>query len=247
MDSDFDDLDSLFGDFSDSEELSPFEKNEETAKEPDSIVAAETEQKTDDSEAYWHFLICTLNKDSQKKTNYLILKMNKYFKDNNLSVEAVNWRTAAGLSAQYLYWIRLVFNIGIFIILGTGFIVVNSALTISSMDRLRETGTMRALGASKGFVGLQYLFETFILTFSAGIVGCVIGAILVELMNIAPITFTNTYLMQLFGGSKIVTSVSFGNICHCFYLVLALTVLGWLSPVRVAFKATPVKAMQGGS
>ncbi|MBQ3671241.1 MAG: FtsX-like permease family protein [Treponema sp.] len=244
LDSDFD-LDSLFGDNESVAESGGdvfSSGNDGSAAEAVKAAAPET-----DGEPYWHYIICRVKDGSSKLTKLVILKMNKYFSDNNLPMEAVNWRTAAGLSAQYLYWIRLVFNIGIFIILVTGFIVVNSTLTISSIDRIRETGTMRAIGASRNFIASQYLFETMILTFVSGILGCILGAFFVRILNMVSITFTNSYLIQLFGGTKLVTSISFGNIRQCFFLIVLLTLWGWFYPVRIALGTSPVKAMQGGS
>lgn len=237
---DSEDLDDLFGETETSAEVSIIPQPEEQKTEE--IISTEDEEKE-----FWQYLICRVKPEHEKETNFLILKMNKFFKKNNIPAEAINWRTAAGLSAQYLYWIRLIFNIGIFIILGTGFIVVNSALTISSIDRIRETGTMRAIGASRNFIGCQYLFETMILTVFSGIFGCLLGTVFVKIMNIAPITFTNSYLIQLFGGTKLMTSISFENIRNCFILIVILTVWGWIYPVRIALGTSPVKAMQGGS
>ncbi|MBR0032541.1 MAG: FtsX-like permease family protein [Treponema sp.] len=244
LDSDID-LDSLF---CDSDGVPETFSEPEVVSEPELPEKAEVVAASDDDDdEYWHYIICRVKDESVKLTKLIILRLNKYFSDSNIPLEAVNWRTAAGLSAQYLYWIRLVFNIGIFIILVTGFIVVNSTLTISSIDRIRETGTMRAIGASRNFIGGQYLFETMILTFVSGILGCILGALFVKILNMISITFTNSYLILLFGGTKLVTSISLSNIRQCFILVVLLTLWGWYYPVRIALGTSPVKAMQGGS
>ena len=64
-----------------------------------------------------------------------IKKINNFAKKNNYPIEAVNWRVAAGPTAQYVFWLRIVLLIGIFIVLFAGLIVVTNTLVINVLDR----------------------------------------------------------------------------------------------------------------
>lgn len=191
----------------------------------------------------WNFIICRL--DSGVRPEHVIRALNKEFTARQWPVEVVNWRHAAGSTALYLYWMRLIFNIGILIVMGAGFIVVNNTLVVNVLDRTREIGTMRALGASSLFVSLQCMVETVTMTLVSGVIGCVVGVLVSSAVTGMKITFTNTFLMQLFGESALVVRVSIGNVTGIMFLMLCLGVLGWVYPVITTLKVHPIEAIQG--
>ena len=177
--------------------------------------------------------------------NQVIKKLNKEFKSREWPVEAVNWRHAAGSTALYLYWMRMIFNIGILIVMAAGFIVVNNTLVVSVLDRTREIGTMRALGASSLFVSLQCMIETVSMALVSGVIGCLLGSLVAFGLTSMEITFTNSFLIQLFGDGALVVGVSFGNVVEILFLMLCLGILGWIYPVVTALKVQPIEAIQG--
>ncbi|WP_257225372.1 ABC transporter permease [Treponema parvum] len=191
----------------------------------------------------WNFIIVRL--DSGKNAGKVIRAVNKIFHKNDWPVEAVGWRHAAGNSAMYLYWMRIIFNIGVLIILSSGFIVVNNTLVINVLDRIREIGTMRAVGASGKYVSLLFMLETFMITFVAGILGCLIGSLASFLLTRAHIAFSNSFLIQLFGGNTLAAKITFSNLRNSLGMSLILGVIGWIYPVRAALSISPVQAIQG--
>lgn len=237
---DFDNIDGMFGEddiFGDSEEVS----------ETETVVAEETSPAVENSaeenvQTTWNYIICKLNPG--ENPDKLVRKLNKAFKEAEYNVTAVSWRAAAGMSAQYVYWMRLIFNIGLILLIGTGFIVVNNTLVIAAMDRTKETGALRAIGADRKFIAVEYLLETLMLTVTAGILGCLIGMLGNQLLVNAHITFSNSYLIQLFGGNTLKTSVTLSNLGCGMLLSLLLAVIGWLYPVHIALETSPVVAME---
>lgn len=205
-----------------------------------SDVAAELEV---DSSTAWNFIICRADSDANAAS--VIRRLNKEFKERQWPVEVVNWRYAAGSTALYLYWMRLIFNIGILIVMGAGFIVVNNTLVVNVLDRTREIGTMRALGASTLFVSLQCMIETLAMALVSGGIGCVVGGLVSSALTSMNITFTNSFLMQLFGESALVVSVSAGNVASIMLLMVCLGVLGWVYPVITTLRVHPIEAIQG--
>lgn len=235
--SDFDADDIFFGDEIFSEEIS---------KNADEIAgenAALPKNAPDESEeTIWNYIVCSVPNGVSPKL--AIRHLNRAFEKFEWQVQAVDWRAAAGMAAQYIYWIRLVFNIGLLVIIATGYIIVNNTLVIAALDRTKETGALRAIGASRRFVATEYLLETLMLTITAGIIGCVIGVIGNSILSGGAITFTNPYLIQLFGGTTLNTAVSVSNIFWGMALSLVLAFVAWIYPVQIALGASPVVAME---
>jgi len=148
------------------------------------------------------------------------------------------------MAAQYIYWMRLIFNIGLIIIIGTGFIIVNNTLVIAALDRSKETGALRAIGAGRRFIALEYLAETLMLTITAGILGCLLGVVGNSFLSNGSIHFSNTYLVQLFGGDTLRAVVRLSNIASGMALSFVLAIVAWLYPVRIALNTSPVAAME---
>lgn len=190
----------------------------------------------------WSYLICMT--DASANEGKIIKQLNKVFKENEWAVQAVNWRDAAGGSVYISFYLRIIFNIGIVLILLTGFIVVNNTLTVSSISRIGETGTIRALGAKRGFVIREFLCETSLLTITSGIIGCLLGCLFTFMLQKAHIGISNTYLAQLFGGKNLTAAITASNAIQNLALSVVLAVVGCVYPVRVALRATPVEAMR---
>lgn len=237
-----DDFDDLFSDAADFEyALESVSKNEEIDSD-DSFEPAEPENAFSDSTT-WNYLLIRLK--PAVKDSAFIKKVNRLFRKKGWPVQATDWRHAAGSTALYLFWMRKIFNIGIMIVLAAGFIIVNNSLIINVLDRTREIGTLRAIGAKKRFISLQCMIENIILTFTSGILGVIAGKICVHFINKAHIILSNSFLIQLFGSEALSVSVTGLNVFKLFVLVTVLALLGWVYPVINALKVSPVDAIQG--
>ena len=231
------DLDDLF---SEAEDVSGGVLTEEVVISQEELQAFQNSY-TDSSS--WNFIICQVK--DPKKVKQTIKLLNRTFAKNDWPCEAVNWRSSAGSTAFYLFILRLILNIGIIIILGAGFIVVNNTLVINVLDRIREIGTMRAIGANKRYITRECAAETMIMAFAAGILGCLLGLFASFLVNQIHVTFSNAFLVQLFGGSVLSTSVTCTNLCGAFSLSLFIGAIAWIYPLINAIRVNPVQAMQG--
>lgn len=235
----FDSIEDLFGD----EDIFSVDDDSDQVMGAEPEILDNTEVLEEESvQTTWNYIICKLN--AGESPDRFVKKLNHYFKQQEYKAVAISWRAAAGMSAQYVYWMRLIFNIGLILLIGTGFIVVNNTLVIAAMDRTKETGALRAIGADRKFIAVEYLFETLMLTITAGILGCVLGILGNQLLVNAHITFSNAYLIQLFGGTQLKTVVTLSNLCGGMLLSLLLAIIGWLYPVHIALDASPVVAME---
>ena len=230
------DFDDLFADASDTDAVI------EKIRDSSDSDTVKNETVVDDS-ASWNFIVGCINNGENIEKN--IKTLNREFKKHGWQIEAVSWRHAAGRNAMYLYWMRIIFNVGILIILFAGFIVVNNALVINVLDRINEIGTMRAVGSSKLFVAALFMCETLFITVSSGFLGSVIGSLFSSAIPKLNITFNNNFLIQLFGGNLLVTKITFNNIRNSFLLAFLLGIIGWIYPLKTALKISPVSAMNG--
>ena len=237
------DLDSLFDSYSD--QLSENQSGELLSDEE--IFAQNPEDSltldNDNESTSWNYIICKLN--NSINTKVVITQLNIQFRSLGWPVQATDWRHAAGSTALYLNWLRLLLNIGIAIILVAGFIIVNNTLVINVLDRTREIGTLRAIGAKKRFISAQCMLETFMMTITGGILGTLLGILMTRIITALNIQLTNQFLIQLFGTESINIYVTGGNVLKLFILVVLLGVIGWIYPVVNSLKVDPVKAMQG--
>ncbi len=234
---DFEDFDDLFNDAEDYDDVLITEETE-----MEEIIEQVPSQDLSESTS-WNYIIVRL-KDGQN-TNRVMKKVSRLFRKNGWPVQVADWRHAAGSTALYLFWMRKIFNIGIIIVLAAGFIIVNNTLVINILDRTREIGTLRAIGAKKRFISLQCMTENLILTITSGILGVLAGNICTHFINKAHIVLHNSFLVQLFGADAITVYVTGGNVFKLFILVLALALLGWIYPVINALKVSPVDAITG--
>lgn len=248
-------LDILEGDieslFADAEDIDSDEAIDMSEFFNSSSAASETVEKTQESAGdfseslTWNFFIGSVK--AEKDIKKTIFRLNRFFKKNNWPLEAVSWRSAAGSTAMYLYWLRIIFNVGVIIILFAGFIIINNTLVVGVLNRTQEIGTLRAEGASRVYISLQCMIETFILTLSAGILGCILGSVISAVLTVMKIELGNDFLIQLFGTNVLAVKTSLSVILRSMGLSVILGLIGWIYPVRTALKVTPVQAMQGAS
>ncbi len=240
LDSDFD-IEDLFGSAFDTDEFI-LEDSFVESVDQDSV----TEQIIDPAaSSTWNYLIVRLAPGTAADS--VIRSLNRTFRKNGWPVEAMNWRNAAGSTALYLYWMRLIFNVGVLVVLAAGFIIINNTLVVSVLNRTQEIGTLRAQGASRRFITLQCMIETFLLTLTAGIIACILGYFASNWVSGMNITFSNAFLKQLFGSDTLQFATSVKTMGQTLALSLLLGIVGWMYPVRAALKITPVQAMQGAS
>ncbi|MCD8211683.1 MAG: ABC transporter ATP-binding protein/permease [Oscillospiraceae bacterium] len=107
---------------------------------------------------------------------------------------------------------------------------------ISVMERTREIGILRALGASKGNISEVFNAETFIIGLCAGVVGVGISELL-----IIPI---NALVHTLTGDSTINAVLPWSSALILILISIVITLLSGLIPARNAARKDPVTALR---
>lgn len=114
-------------------------------------------------------------------------------------------------------------------------IMVGIITYISVIERTKEIGVLRALGARKKDISRVFNAETFIIGLSSGILGIIIARLLIFPVNSILENMTD------------LPNVAQLNPVHAVLLImisLALTILGGAIPARMASKKDPVEALR---
>src|SRR6202030_3572326 len=108
-------------------------------------------------------------------------------KSEGLDLRAVTWQKAAGNLGQFVFVAKAALYFAVFIIFAVALVIINNAVMMATLQRVREIGTMRAIGAQRGFVLALVLLETLLLGVAFGSVGTLFGALGVKWLGRAGI------------------------------------------------------------
>ncbi len=115
-------------------------------------------------------------------------------------------------------------------------IMISVITQISVMERTKEIGVLRALGASKANVSQVFIAETFILGSCSGLLGVLISKLLIIPIN---------YIIHNVAGNTLVNAaLSWSNAFILVAISIVITVLSGLSPALSAAKKDPVTALR---
>ena len=128
----------------------------------------------------------------------------------------------------------LVAFVGISLVVSS--IMIGIITYISVLERIKEIGILRAIGASKRDVSHVFLAETLIVGFIAGMLG-----ILVTLVLTVPV---NLIIRSLSGFESIGARLPLLGAVVLVFISMALTLVAGLIPARIAAKKEPVVALR---
>ncbi len=158
-------------------------------------------------------------------------------------VQVRDWRETAGGNAQIAWFLRVIFNLGLLFIAVVSCLILVNSLSLSILERTKEIGTMRALGAERAFVGGLIAWETVLVVVGMGAVGILAGALAVVGVSAAHLKLTNVYFASLFGSGRLHLSLSWYSVAGHLALTLVLGLVSVIVPVRRAVSIEPVKAI----
>ncbi|MEA4964607.1 MAG: ABC transporter ATP-binding protein/permease [Oscillospiraceae bacterium] len=115
-------------------------------------------------------------------------------------------------------------------------IMIGIITHISVLERTKEIGILRAIGASKRNISQVFNAETFIIGLCSGVLGVGIS----ELLTI-PI---NAIIHALIGAATVSANLPIGYAAVLILISMAITMLGGLMPARNAAKKDPVTALR---
>ncbi len=159
------------------------------------------------------------------------------------NLKVVDWRQASGLVGQFVGVVWIVLLTAIFIIFLVALVIINNTMVMATLDRTREIGTMRAIGAQRRYVLKMFLIESSVLAFGFGVFGTALGATIVLLLNHFGIPAVSDELYFIFAGPRLHPLLTGGHIAAAFAVNFLTAVASTVYPARLATRIEPVKAM----
>ena len=240
------DPDDIFNEGFFGESLSAANSSEDTEFSADFLRSYLSENKREDNyEAEgggWNFILIRL-KDAKSARSF-ISSINK--KIEPYGVVAVDWRTAAGVSAILMLLVQALFNAGVFLISVTGIIAAINILLIAVFQRTREIGTLRAIGASNSYIRSMIFSENLFLSLVAGFTGVLSGYLFLKWLGGLDIQISNELIGALLGGSALNIEFMPNIAVFSFFVAMLLGLAASIYPVEYAVKIEPIAAVRRG-
>lgn len=161
-----------------------------------------------------------------------------------LPLKAISWQKAAGLIGQFAVLMRVVLYTAVLIIFVVALVIINNALVMATLERVREIGTLRAVGAQRRFILGMLVLESVAVGLMFGALGTLFGAGLVALLGKVGIAAGNDVMMFFFSGPRLFPLLSTHNLVAALAIVLVVSVVSSVYPAFIAMRISPREAMQ---
>ncbi len=161
-----------------------------------------------------------------------------------LHLKVIDWQAAAGLVGQFVTLLRVVLYAAVAIFFAVALVIVNNAMVLATLQRVKEIGTMRAIGAQRRFVLAMLLVETTTVGLVFGLAGAGLGGVAVWAVRAAGgIPATSDLLNFLFSGPALLPRLDGASVTASLAVVVVVSVLSGIYPALIAIRVTPVEAM----
>lgn len=128
---------------------------------------------------------------------------------------------------------KQIFNIVLSIIAGISLLIggigIMNIMLASVLERTKEIGIMRAIGATEEDVILQFLSESVLISIGGGIIGIFLGII-------------GAYVIEIVSGIE--TVLSLNSIMLSFFIAVAIGLIFGIFPAKSAANKRPIEALR---
>lgn len=186
--------------------------------------------------------IAVMLKDGSKLERSLA-QIRELIDDKQLGLRAIDWRSASGMVGQLVSVVQAVLYGAVCVIFLVAIIIINNSLLMSAIERTREIGTMRAVGAQRGFVMRMFIVETGVLAILFGGLGALVGAIVMRVLRVVGIPATSDFFYFLFAGPRLRPELQLEHVVLAVVLIAAVALVSTLYPAWTATRITPREAM----
>jgi ABC-type lipoprotein release transport system permease subunit len=182
--------------------------------------------------------------DDPKLMKATIPLIEKQGEKDGLKLKAISWQESAGLIGNFINLARGVLNVAILIIFTVALVIINNALVMATLERVREIGTLRAIGAQKRFILSMLVVEAIVIGLLFGGLGAAVGAILVKVINAVGIPAKSDVQFFFFSGPRLRPFLNPFSVVFAFFIVIFVATVSSFYPAWLAMRVTPRQAMQ---
>lgn len=180
----------------------------------------------------------------EEKLGETILAIEAAGKRDGLPLKAISWQKAAGLLGQFTVLMRVVLYTAVLIIFVVALVIINNALVMATLERVREIGTLRAVGAQRRFILAMLVLESMVVGLAFGALGAALGGALVAILGKIGIPAANQVFMFFFSGPRLYPALGTENLLLALAIVLCVSVISSIYPAWIAMRISPREAMQ---
>lgn len=173
--------------------------------------------------------------------------IDKQFTDEEVTWEGVKYAIKTlddqipGLKVA-LNVVHIVTTVILIVILLIVMIGVSNTYRMVLYERIREIGTMRALGMTGRKTGTLFTTEAVILCVFGAVCGLILSVVTMTVVHFIPIT--NENLVFFLNKGHFTFTVSIGTVIFQYVLLIGLTVLAVLSSAKKAARLSPAEALR---
>ncbi|MEA2697809.1 MAG: hypothetical protein QOI66_2080 [Myxococcales bacterium] len=178
-----------------------------------------------------------------KKIPQTMVAIEAQGKADGLPLKAISWQKASGIVGQFIFMARAVLYVAILIIFMIALVIINNALVMATLERVKEIGTLRAIGAQRRFILGMLVIEALVVGLIFGGAGAVVGAGVVKIVGRIGIPATSDIWFFFFSGPRLHPFLGTSNIVFAFLLVLLVSAFSSFYPAWLAMRVTPRQAM----
>jgi ABC-type lipoprotein release transport system permease subunit len=162
-----------------------------------------------------------------------------------MDMKVVGWQQAAGIVGQFVSLARIILYTAVLLIFAVALVVINNAMVMATLQRVKEIGTVRAIGAQKRFVLAMLLLETGVIGVAFGTAGALLGVVVVWLIRArGGIPATSEQLYFFYSGPKLVPHLGTASLAVSLAIVFLVSILSGIYPALLATRVSPLEAMQ---
>jgi ABC-type lipoprotein release transport system permease subunit len=163
---------------------------------------------------------------------------------DNLGIQVATWRDSAGSIGQLTIIVRGVLYVFVAVIFAVATFIIMNSMLMAALERAREIGTMRAIGAQKIFLLRLFLRETFVLSFIFGSIGTVLALLFIGTVGRKGIPAMGDIATFFFSGDRLYLSANPLHIAIVFGCMTLVAILSTQYPAIKAMRISPLEAMQ---
>jgi hypothetical protein len=162
---------------------------------------------------------------------------------DGLPLKAISWQKASGIIGQFIMMARIVLYVAILIIFVIALVIINNALVMATLERVKEIGTLRAIGAQRRFILAMLVIESLVVGLIFGAIGAGLGALAVAIVGKIGVPATSDIWFFFFSGPRLHPFLGTTNLIVAFIAVMLVSAFSSFYPAWLAMRVTPRQAM----
>ena len=161
-----------------------------------------------------------------------------------LDLNVISWQQASGLVGQLVMLMKLVLFTAVLIIFVVALVIISNAMVMATLERVKEIGTLRAVGAQRRFITVMLIIESLVVGLVFGTIGAALGSLIVLFFHGVGIPAGSDVVQFFFSGPRLYPFLSGGNLVAALLIVAVVSALSSFYPAWLAMRVTPRQAMQ---